>query len=115
MPNCTARSTFYLGRGIVQESEPGQIVCYIDYANGNGEHITKEIEYHNTITNRVPYVAGALKKFIAKLKEFNYIESADQITVAGFSLGGHLAGMLGRNLHTLFKKSIRMVLGKMPS
>lgn len=107
-----ARSAFYLGRGIVQKSEPGQVVCYIDYANGNGEHITKEIQYQNAICNRIPYVAVALTAFIAKLREFNYIKSANQITVSGFSLGGHLAGILGRNLNVLFKKPIRMVLGK---
>lgn len=78
-----ARENFYLSRGIVQESDPGQVVCFVDYAYGSDITIVQMIEYYNGIRQRIPYVISTLTKFIAKLKEFNLIKSADQITVSG--------------------------------
>lgn len=79
----SAGENFYLARGIVHEAEPGQVVCYADYAYGSDATIVQMIEYFNGIHQRVPYVIRIMTKFIAKLKEFNLIKSADQIVTSG--------------------------------
>lgn len=107
----SARRNFYLGRGIVQEN-PGQVVCYIDYAYGNDGTIARLMEYNNAIRHRIPYVLNVITTFVIKLKEFNLIHSMESITAAGFCLGGHMAGMFGRWLGSHYKEPTRMVLGK---
>lgn len=79
----SAGENFYLARGIVQEADPGQVVCYADYAYGSDATIAQMLEYYNGIRQRVPYVINIMTKFITKLKEFNFITSADQITTSG--------------------------------
>lgn len=94
------------------QENPGIVVCYIDYAYGNDGTFSRLIEYKNAIRNRVPFVVNIMTSFIMKLKEFNLVHSMESITTAGFCLGGHMAGMLGRWLGSHYKEPIRMVLGK---
>lgn len=72
---------------MVQESDPGQVVCFVDYAYGDTNKIALMIEYFNGIRHRIPYVMDVMTKFVAKLKEFNLVQSMDQIASSGFCLG----------------------------
>lgn len=107
----TARRSFYLARGIVQEN-PGQVVCFVDYSYGKDGTFARILEYENAIRRRVPYVINVMTNFVIQLKKFNLIHSMESITAAGFCLGGHMAGIFGRWLGSHYKEPIRMVLGK---
>lgn len=73
-----------MARGIVEEADPGQVVCFVDYAYGSDATIVQMIEYYNGIRERIPYVISIMTEFMAKLKEFNLIQTADQITASGY-------------------------------
>nr|ACF95831.1 secreted lipase-like protein 1 [Mayetiola destructor] len=100
---------YYMAKEIVNAAS-GQVVCFCDYLFGIDGDYAQYIQYYDGIKLRVPYVIETLTNFIGRLKKFALIKSANQITAAGFCLGGHMAGMLGRDVEYLFGEKIRMVL-----
>lgn len=87
----------------------GSHICVIDYCYLN--LIQFFPYYFKTISERLPYVAEVIAKFLIELKNLNIIVSYKKAKIVGFSLGGQLAGLAGRALIELVKESVDLVLG----
>lgn len=88
---------------IEQMLDTQSCACIVSYEFLSGSTISKDLQYFNSLKNRIPKVVEMMTTFIQNIVDsLDFKINLSTVYLTGYSLGGHLAGMVGRSLKEIY-------------